>query len=165
MDDAAEVWVPATRGVGYEVSSHGRVRGRKGWILRQPIRNGYPSVSIYTDKKAFTRENVHTLVLEAFVGPRPDGMHGCHNDGNKMHNWLTNLRWDSPKENAEDQYCHGTRVLGVRHHNAKLNPDAVREIRRRHKRGDGIIALARDYEVNPKTMASVIGNVTWRHIV
>lgn len=49
---------------------------------------------------------VHTLILQAFVGPRPDGMDGCHNDGNPANNRLSNLRWDTPSENMLDRIWH-----------------------------------------------------------
>ena len=51
---------------------------------------------------------VHTLVLEAFVGPRPEGMECCHNNGDCHDNRLENLRWDTPKANGEDMVKHGT---------------------------------------------------------
>lgn len=45
---------------------------------------------------------VHTLVLEAFVGPRPDGADACHENGNRRDARLTNLRWDSRSGNVQD---------------------------------------------------------------
>ncbi|MGH8035083.1 MAG: HNH endonuclease signature motif containing protein, partial [Lysobacterales bacterium] len=51
---------------------------------------------------------VHRLVLEAFVGPCPDGMVGCHNDGDTRNNRLSNRRWDTPGSNNRDKQVHGT---------------------------------------------------------
>jgi hypothetical protein len=51
---------------------------------------------------------VHRLVLEAFVGPCPPGMEGCHNDGDQLNNRLDNLRWDTPSNNKLDSVRHGT---------------------------------------------------------
>lgn len=51
---------------------------------------------------------VHELVLTAFVGPCPEGMEGCHNNGNGLFNSLTNLRWDTRSENTFDRVRHGT---------------------------------------------------------
>ncbi|QOV97160.1 HNH endonuclease [Rhodococcus pyridinivorans] len=51
---------------------------------------------------------VHRLVLEAFTGPCPDGMVGCHNDGDTTNNRLDNLRWDTPGANNRDKRTHGT---------------------------------------------------------
>lgn len=49
--------------------------------------------------------SVHQLILETFVGPKPDGMEGCHYpDSDKSNNRLDNLRWDTHGENAKDKY-------------------------------------------------------------
>lgn len=53
-------------------------------------------------------ERVHRLVLEAFIGPCPDGMVGCHTDGDPLNNRLDNLRWDTPSNNNRDKRAHGT---------------------------------------------------------
>lgn len=51
---------------------------------------------------------VSTLVLAAFVGPRPSPKHdACHNDGNHLDNRLGNLRWDTRSENMLDVIRHG----------------------------------------------------------
>lgn len=56
---------------------------------------------------------IHRLVLEAFVGPCPDGMEALHSDGNKTNNNVDNLRWGTPSENNRDIVKHG------RHRNAR----------------------------------------------
>jgi hypothetical protein len=56
---------------------------------------------------------VHILVLEAFVGPRPDGAYGLHWDDDPSNNRVENLRWGTPSENMYDKVRNG------RHHNAE----------------------------------------------
>jgi hypothetical protein len=70
-------------------------------------RSGYLRVTLCrpATKKAVL---VHHLVLIAFVGPRPEGFDGCHNDGNPANNCLDNLRWDTPSGNMRDKRKHGT---------------------------------------------------------
>jgi hypothetical protein len=46
--------------------------------------------------------SVASLVLEAFVGPRPYGMLSLHFDDNPKNNSAKNLRWGSPRDNALD---------------------------------------------------------------
>lgn len=81
----------------------GRWRKRKLSRLRDqgmcvPLRVGNRYIFSY----------VHRLVLEAFVGPCPFGMEGCHNDGDPTNNNLVNLRWDTHKNNEKDKIKHGT---------------------------------------------------------
>jgi hypothetical protein len=45
---------------------------------------------------------VHHLVLEAFVGLRPQGTEACHWDGDAANNKLENLRWGTSVENKAD---------------------------------------------------------------
>lgn len=51
---------------------------------------------------------VHHLILMAFIGPRPDGLIGCHNDGDPTNNIPSNLRWDTHASNNADAIRHGT---------------------------------------------------------
>jgi len=126
-----EEWRPV---VGYEatheVSSHGRVRtlglvkrlstGRvchyKPRICKQNVKaHGHRSVRLYKSGSG-SNKLVHRLVLEAFVGPCPEGMQGCHNDGDCTNNHVSNLRWDTPLENNLDKIRHGVHHYKNRSH-------------------------------------------------
>lgn len=122
--DELEVWqpVPGFEGI-YEVSDRGRVRSLDRIITRSGIPrfirgtsrrsrldvDGRLKLELYRDGTV-TVARVHRLVLEAFRGPQPDGMEGCHNDGNPTNNRLNNLRWDTQSENQRDSVRHGTHV-------------------------------------------------------
>ena len=116
-----EEWRPVLGYEGlYEVSDAGRVRslsrevrsGRgvrvvEGRVLHPtPGALGRLSVSL-SNGRAVVRL-VHHLVLEAFVGPRPDGAECCHGDGDASNNRLSNLRWDTHRANVLDAVAHGT---------------------------------------------------------
>lgn len=112
-DTTAEQWatIPGFDGV-YEVSSVGNVRNVvTGRMLKPRINHrlgtGYRQLTL---KASPERRScyVHALVLEAFVGPRPAGMHVRHLNGNSLDNRLENLRWGTPAENAQDRVRHGT---------------------------------------------------------
>ena len=51
---------------------------------------------------------VHQLVAEAFIGPRPDGLVTCHNNGARTDNRVSNLRYDTQAGNLADMVKHGT---------------------------------------------------------
>lgn len=120
-----ERWLPVPGYEGfYEVSDRGGVRsvdraitrkGRKasdrvrraGGVLNCPQdQDGYPRASLSRDNRR-CRFYVHVLVLEAFVGPRPEGMECLHGDGDPSNNRLCNLHWDTPSENQLDRVRHG----------------------------------------------------------
>ena len=58
-------------------------------------------------------------------------MERCHDNGQKTDCRLSNLRWDTPKNNSADRVRHGTAHVRSRCHNAKLTEDQVRAIRAR----------------------------------
>jgi hypothetical protein len=90
-------------------------------------------ISRYGDGRAFT-VYVHHLVLMAFVGHCPDGLIGCHNNGNPTDNRPENLRWDTHASNSADMEKHGTTarpmqgVCGGASHKAKLSDPQIVEI-------------------------------------
>lgn len=105
---AVEEWraVPGSDGK-YHVSNLGRVRGARGQILRpQENTSGGLQVSVLKDGKR-SLHLVPRLVLEAFVGPCPEGMECCHLDDNPKNNRVENLRWDTRSANRYDRVRNG----------------------------------------------------------
>lgn len=118
-----ERWLPVVgREIAYEVSDLGRVRSRDRVVLYRTgssrhLRskmmrlsvdgNGYRYVDLYWLAQRL-RKYVHTAVLEAFVGPAPEGTECCHGDGDPANNELGNLRWGTKSENRFDSVRHGT---------------------------------------------------------
>lgn len=132
-----ESWLPVVGYEGrYEVSNQGRVRSLdrerlrnigsgvetnklKGRILRAcRRRSGHYACSLGDGKRQSVRV-VHQLVLEAFVGPRPEGYEACHNNGDPSDNRVENLRWDTKSANALDSVRHGTHWQARKTHCAK----------------------------------------------
>jgi len=114
----------------YEISDHGSVRsldrlivlvdGRRrtfpGVVLRPSLRaDGHLQVNLWRGGNYRTRK-VHQLVAEAFIGPRPDGMEVCHNDGDPVNNDLFNLRYDTQSENGRDVVRHGRHKNALKTH-------------------------------------------------
>lgn len=109
--------------------------------------------------------NVHKLVLEAFVGPRPEGCYGCHNNGDAGDCSLGNLRWGSPSSNELDKLAHGTHLEADSHPRAKLTSSVVREIRVRQVAGEAKKALAREFGVSPRAIDHVLSGRNWKSVI
>jgi hypothetical protein len=119
--------IPGYEG-SYEASDDGQIRsveryvriGRgEGHLRHYPARIR----SLHTDKGGYKRVTlkvagvarshlVHHLVLESFVGPKPDGMECLHGNDIPDDNRLANLKWGTSSENSYDIVRHGN------HHNA-----------------------------------------------
>ncbi len=113
-----EEWkvIPDTDGY-YEVSNTGIVRSkdrittggiqkqvRKGKVLAAGIdTNGYKFVNIYRHKKIRSAK-IHSLVAEAFLGPRPAGLIIHHKDGNQLNNMSNNLEYTSYSKNTKEYW-------------------------------------------------------------
>lgn len=88
---------------GYKVSSRGgQVRGPRGLLTPAPDKDGYPCVTL-RDGKRSRYVAVHTLVLEAFDRPRPDGTECRHLNDVRTDADLSNLCWGTHRENERDK--------------------------------------------------------------
>jgi hypothetical protein len=110
-----------------------------------------------------TSHYVHRLVLQAFVGPNPEGTVCCHNDGDPSNNRLNNLRWDTYRANEQDKLRHGTWLVGSQI-NAKLTEEEVLEIRRLKSGGATFAALAITYGVSRQNVAAIVHRRAWHHL-
>ncbi len=179
MQASTEEWRPVLEYEGlYEVSDQGRVRSIDrtviwirdgmacstsfpGRMLAIRLSRRRPQTRLSKDGKPLT-VNVHRLVLEAFVGPRPEGLECCHEDGERTNNYLANLRWDTRASNDADKRRHGTMPCGERSGTAKLTKQDVREIRRRYAEGQTTYGtIARDFGVAATTIGAIVRRVTW----
>jgi hypothetical protein len=186
MDDASERWLPVPiegcEGY-YEVSDLGRARSLdhraqwrgQGWYVKRgrilkatPTTRGYlhVTVSSFRDgKRKHLTPLIHRLVLEAFVGPCPEGQEARHGPGGQLDNRLVNLCYGTKVQNAQDKRRDGTYVEGTISVNAKLTEDIVRECRSRYAAGDGdTVSLAREFGVSQYTMWRAIHRKAWQHV-
>jgi hypothetical protein len=160
-----EVWKPYPSNLEYQVSNLGRVRGPIKMCTPYKLKIGYYAVSVRTTDRKSRIIPIHRIVLETFVGPCPDGLEGCHNDGNPENNSLDNLRWDTHRSNKRDSINHGTQVRGTRQRCAKLTEQQVSEIRKRHAEEQvAIQKLAEIYGVTFNTVYCVLSFKTWKHV-
>lgn len=134
--------------------------------LKQHIdRDGYRDVQLYRqDRRRSYHRRVHNLVLETFVGRRPAGFVGCHNNGDVANNALVNLRWDTQLGNIADSVAQGTRCRGDRCHNARLNTEMVMAIRNRGASGTQQRVIAREFGISQATVWAILAGKAWTHV-
>lgn len=119
----------------------------------------------------YVKRYVHRLVLLSFVGPCPKGQNTRHLDGSRSNNKLDNLKWGTPKEQAEDRNRHGTSALGTtridiqgqRHHQAKLTDTQAIEIFTLKGR-QPCQELAQRFGVGIHTVYNIWAKRQWVHI-
>lgn len=136
-----------------------------GWRKLNPARNrdGYLLVSFSRRNKRRLRF-VHVLVLEAFVGPRPEGFYCRHLNGNPQDNCLSNLCWGTPKENAADSIRHGTWLHGERAWRAKLTVEKVIEVRNLAAAGMSLTDIAKRLGVTTGAVQAIVCRSNWKHV-
>ena len=159
----------------YEVSSLGRVRRarpgcatRSGFILsqRDDVRSGYPTVSLKCGGVLHVTKYVHSLVAEAFIGPRPDGLQVNHKNGIKADNRADNLEYLTPSENRLHAFRTGLQraACGERVGSAKLDDATVLAIRADYAAGLQQLEIARSRGMRLGMVHCVVKRKTWRHL-
>jgi len=158
----------------YEVSTLGRVRSldrpqrvrgngislQKGQILKQWKQGSY----MYCDLRKpgiRQRARVHVVVLETFVCPRPEGMIACHGNGDPTDNRLSNLRWGTHTENAQDKILHGTHQYGESCPKSKLKEAQAIAILESTKT---YAEIAKEYGVCKSTVTHIKTGRNWPHL-
>jgi hypothetical protein len=167
-------WRPTHLHPGYEVSDQGQVRNSEtGRVLRLAL-NGPRSDKKYLFASlgaSVTNVQIHQLVCWAFNGPRPTPDHEvAHNNGDRLDNRATNLRWATRRENLLDKRAHGTahlvgRFPGEASSQSKLTEKAVLAIRDAYNHG-GVTqqTLADEYGVSRGLISHVICRRNWSHL-
>lgn len=165
---------------GYRVGDDGSVwtcltpkRGCSGpWLIGcvwkkmspWPNENGYLNVSLRRDGKCIKRK-LHRLILEAFVGPCPQGMEALHFPDRSPTNCnINNLRWGTKLENATDRKNHGTQVKGEQNGQSKLTCEQVLEIRSRYSSGETGESLSIEFGVTASLISGIVNRKRWVHI-
>jgi hypothetical protein len=163
--DSIEQWRSVDGGC-YSVSSMGRIRrdaggrgARVGRILKTRIDDkGYEAVEL-----ADRHRSIHSLVAEAFIGPRPDGMTVNHKDLDKRNNYASNLEYLSNGDNTRHAIAAG-RKRGSFVGNAKLSEAQVREMRSRGKFPGYLKAMCKDYGLCKTHVCAIMNGRIWKFI-
>ena len=166
-----EIWKAVIGYEGlYEVSNLGEVRGLKNNKGRRsaprPLKgckthDGYLRVCLSKDGVA-VRKKIHHLVLEAFVGPRPEGFVACHRDDNGLNNAVENLRWGTVKSNYEDRDTLGGTAKGERHGCATIYNATARKVKIAAQVRDRLARdIAKEFNVSVSQVRNIRNRSSW----
>jgi len=159
----------------YEVSNMGRVRNIQRWVKSKgngrkflPVvirrlqlnRYGYP-VACLNGKAKVVLKAVHRMVVEAFIGPIPDGMQVNHKDGNKENNHLDNLEICTHSENQIHRHRVLGQHMGEKHPMSKLKESDVHEIRKMLASGFSQQHIADKFGVERTNISAIRRKRTW----
>ena len=160
-----EKWKDVEGYIGfYAVSNIGRMRNRHGRVLKTPLANGYPLITLCKKggrKNAF----VHRLVAKAFIQNPERKSQVNHKDGNRSNNHVGNIEWCTPLENTRHAYITGlANQTGTNHNGVKLTEIEVLAMRCSSKEGATQRAIASRYNVTQANVCAVVNRKTWKHI-
>jgi hypothetical protein len=113
----------------------------------------YFRVTVIANGKKYKR-TVHSLVLSAFVGPRPKGLICLHGPAGKYDNSIRNLSYGTISENAADRHRDGTAMYGDAHPNTKIKDKDVAYVLTQGKHISGS-ELARRFGVCPSVISAI----------
>ena len=165
---------------GYLISEHGellserrtgptgknRLTGKWHCVKGKAGEYGHVAVQLWIEGKVRI-VGLHRLVLEAFVGPCPEGMECLHGDGNPENNYISNLRWGTHKENGLDRKKHGRKenaVRGSSHPHAKLSEENVAEIFALQRAGVSQVGIAKRFLVHQSAISRILARKRWQHL-
>lgn len=102
----------------YLVSDQGQVIGLRGRQLSPgPCgQGGYRKVSTSPNPN----QRVDYMVLEAFVGPRPEGCEVCHANDVQSDNRLANLSWGTHVKNCQDRKANGKQHVPIKYNRKRI---------------------------------------------
>ena len=104
---------------------------------------------------------VHHLVLEAFVGERPEGHVVRHLDGRRANNVLWNLLYSTQSDNLGDRAAHGTDLAGERNGRSKLTEEDVDQIRELLQQGKSQSFIAAKFGVKQVAISRIKLGKSW----
>lgn len=169
MQHDEQEWRPVVGYEGrYEITRCGRIRRVNNGSRSKELRpfytpSGYLDINLYKNGKMRGRR-LHRLLLEAFVGPCPDGMEARHLNGVRDDCRLENLAWGTREENVQDRLLHGNIPRGERHWNSKLSESDVRAIKGAPPCKGLVTQLAHSFGVSAASISRIRHGRIWRWV-
>jgi len=133
----------------YCISNTGIVTGKT--IKAQTHgKNGYKYVTLYSNniqKKLY----VHRLMAQLYIDNPKNKRTVNHKDGNKHNNCLTNLEWNTDKENIQHAYN-----TGINKGSSEVTEENKADMYAKFMKGNNLTVISKDYPFNNVTVSNHI---------
>lgn len=160
-------WRPVVGHEGaYSVSEYGDI-----WIQRlrrkgklQKDRKGY--VHYFLSENGVQKlTRIHRIVLEAFVGPCPQGMECCHKDNDPLNNHYSNLMWATHRDNMMEFGMMSALGKGESNGTSVLTDKTVKAIRKMAKETHATHReISERYGTTKQNIGRIINRKRWQHV-
>lgn len=168
-----ETWKQVDK-LTYEVSDLGRIRSTKTNRMLSPFDRssygphplrGYLTVHLCNGSGKYKNRTVHSIVMETFIGPRPDGFVINHKNGIRGDNRLSNLEYCTQSYNRKQDFKLGRQSLrGEKNTQCILKEKQVLKILEMHKKGSSYLYLANKYKVSISAIRNIFNGHTWSYL-
>lgn len=129
-------------------------------ILKATITGKYYMIKLEGNNSV----TIHSLVAEAFLGERPNGMVINHIDQNPLNNFYKNIEYTTQVRNIEEANLRGNGNIGTKQRDAKLTELEVLDIRQRIEAGESQVDIADFYNVSKTTICDIKAGRKWSHV-
>ena len=156
------------RDTEYFVSEDGNVFRNKKQLKPSKDTAGYLGVQI-SKNGIVKRFMIHRMVGECYLDNVNNLPEINHEDGNKLNNRYSNLKWTTSSDNKKHAYNNGLMMApkGEKSKVSKLKNEDVIYIREKYKPRDKQYnkeKLSTMFNVSQRTINDIISNKTWKHI-
>jgi hypothetical protein len=163
------VWLPIKDYPDYEVSDDGQVRSLKFSkirILKQQhtgADRAYRRIELWYNRIP-ARFYVHTLVLQAFIGPPIGDKNECnHKDSIKHNNHIDNLEWVTSSGNKIHGVINGLYPCGEQCSWTKLSAENIMTIKDMYANGMTHEAIAKHFPVKRRQISRILQGTRWKN--
>ena len=91
----------------------------------------------------------------SFIGCPGNGYEASHINNIRYDNRLSNLVWETRKENEDRKIDHNTRPFGDNNHASKVKESEVMVIRSRRLKGESLKNISNDYGVTESAICAI----------
>src|SRR6266853_3637479 len=149
-----------------KVAFHGYTLGNQWHELSPKIdKRGYRHVILCSPIDQNRRyAKVTHLVLEAFVGPKPEKMVACHRNDIKGDDRLENLRWDTPSMNSHDAIRNDVGPYGERHGRTSLTTEQALMIHHLRNEGRTYKAIGEMLNISSSGAYAIASGRNWKYL-